>query len=283
MTTITPIQNDFIAQINGVDLAGPIEEKTFAKIQTALHEFGVIYFQKQKLTPSALSSFTKLWGKPDVHHLAEHTFPEYPEVRVLSNVKKDGKLVGAFRGGNFWHSDLSYLKKTSYVTLLYGIECPSEGGDTIFADMRRLYENLPTNIRVQIEGKMAVHDRNYRYSALYPERPPLTKSQLASVPPVEHPAVITHPVTEKKSVFLYKEIIRTIGELDQETTWSLMEEIEGLLDNDDFIYRHEWNPGDLVIWDNRCTLHSATPYDSEKFRRVLYRTQVSGEMPAYVA
>ncbi len=283
MTIIKPLQNNFTAQINGVDLARSIEEKTFVDIQKALHEFGVIHFPKQKLSPSTLSSFTKLWGKPDVHHLAEHTFPEHPEVRVLSNVKKAGKLVGAFRGGNFWHSDLSYLKKTGYVTLLYGIECPSEGGDTLFADMRRLYDSLPNRIRIQIEGKMAVHDRSYRYSALYPERPPLTKSQLAKVPPVEHPAVITHPVTEEKSVFLYKEIIRTIGELDQETTWSLMEEIESLLDNENFVYRHEWKPGDLVIWDNRCTLHSATPYDSAKFRRVLYRTQVSGEVPAYVA
>ena len=83
MTTINPMQSDFIAQITGVDLAGPIGEKTFTKIQTALNKFGVIYFSKQKLTPSALSSFTKLWGKPDVHHLAEHTFPEYPEVRYF--------------------------------------------------------------------------------------------------------------------------------------------------------------------------------------------------------
>ena len=280
---ILPIQENFGAQVNNINLAEPIEKKTFVKIQSFLHKFGVLHFPNQNLTPAKLSVFTKLWGEPDIHHLAEHTFPEYPEVRVLSNVMKDGKLVGAFRGGNFWHSDLSYLEKTGYVTMLHGIECPAQGGDTLFADMQRLYKFLPTEIKIQIENKMAVHDRSYRYSALYPERPPLSNCQLAKVPPVQHPAVITHPVTKKKSVFLYKEMVRTIGTLDQKTTWSLLEEIESYLQDDNFVYRHKWKSGDLVIWDNRCTLHSATYYDSKKFRRVLYRTQVSGEVPTYIA
>ena len=148
---ILSIQENFGAQVNNINLAEPIEKKTFVKIQSFLHKFGVLHFPNQNLTPAKLSVFTKLWGEPDIHHLAEHTFPEYPEVRVLSNVMKDGKLVGAFRGGNFWHSDLSYLEKTGYEQC-HGIECPAQGGD-IFADMQRLYKFLPTETKFKLKIK----------------------------------------------------------------------------------------------------------------------------------
>lgn len=280
---IEPVQGDFVARITGVELSAPVEADAFAEIQSALHRYGVIFFPNQKLDPASLSAFTENFGKPDIHHLAEHTFPEHPEVRVLSNVKKDGELVGQFRGGMYWHTDLSYTPDTAYVTVLYGIECPPEGADTLFADMRKLYDELPEELRSKIEGKDAVHDRNFRYSEIYPERPPLTPEQVAKVPPVTHPAVRTHPDTGRKSVYLLKEMVRTIDELDETSTRAMLKQIEDFMEQDQFIYAHKWQAGDLVIWDNRCTLHTATPYDSAKYRRTLYRTQVRGDHPFYAA
>lgn len=280
---IEPVQGDFGARITGVDLSQPIPAETSTAIKDALHKYGVIFFPGQELDPASLSAFTEQFGKPDIHHLAEHTFPEHPEVRVLSNVKKDGKLVGQFKGGHYWHTDLSFLPECAYVTILYGVECPPEGADTLFADMRALYDALPDATRKKIEGKNAIHDRNFRYSALYPERPPLTPEQIAKVPPAPHPAVRTHKETGRKSVFLVKEMVSRIGDLDETASRALLEEIEAFMEREQFIYAHKWQAGDLVIWDNRCTLHTATPYDAAKYRRTLYRTQVKGDAPVYAA
>jgi taurine dioxygenase len=280
---IDPINADFVAKISGVDLSHPIDTAAFGAIQDALHHYGVIFFPDQNLDPTALSEFTQHFGKPDIHHLAEHTFPDHPEVRVLSNIKKNGALAGAFKGGHYWHSDLSFMPKTAYVTILYGVDCPVEGADTLFADMRAVYDALPGEIRAKLEGKAAVHDRNFRYAELYPERPPLTPEQIAKVPPASHPAVRTHPNTGRKSVFLVKEMVSKIGDMDAAASRALLEEIEIMMEQEQFIYAHKWQVGDLVIWDNRCTLHTATPYDTAKYSRTLYRTQVKGEAPVYAA
>ncbi|HAA92057.1 MAG TPA: TauD/TfdA family dioxygenase [Rhodospirillaceae bacterium] len=280
---IEAVKGDFGARLTGVDLSAGVSDDLFSEIQDTLHRFGVIFFPGQELDPESLSGFTRKFGTPDIHHLAEHTFPDFPEVRVLSNVKKDGKLVGQFNGGHYWHSDLSYLPETGYVTILFGVECPPVGAETLFADMRAVYDSLPDETIKKIEGKTAIHDRNFRYSDLYPERPPLTPEQIAKVPPAPHPAVRTHPETGRKSVFLVKEMVSHIGELDEKASRVLLEDVEAIMERDQFIYSHKWEAGDLVIWDNRCTLHTATGYDAAKYRRTLYRTQVKGDAPFYAA
>jgi taurine dioxygenase len=278
---IDPVKEEFAARISGVNLSEPLDTETFSVIQNALHRYGVIFFPEQKLEPAALSKFTNNFGTPDIHHLAEHTFPEHPEVRVLSNAKKKGKLVGTFNGGHYWHSDLSFLPETGYVTILYGVDCPAEGADTLFADMRAVYDALPDETRAKLDGQQAIHDRNFRYAELYPERPPLTPEQIAHVQPATHPAIRTHPNTGRKSVFLVKEMVSTIGDLDETESRALLEEIEAFMEDGDFTYGHKWQVGDLVIWDNRSTLHTATPYDTAKYSRTLYRTQVKGDAPFY--
>ncbi|MBO44948.1 MAG: taurine dioxygenase [Rhodospirillaceae bacterium] len=280
---IAPVNEEFAAKITGVNLAQPLDPDIFLTIKNALHQYGVIFFPNQELEPANLSSFTKNFGTPDIHHLAEHTFPKYPEVRVLSNAKKNGKLVGTFNGGHYWHSDLSFLPETGYVTILYGIDCPPVGADTLFADMRAVHDALPKKTLAKLNGQQAVHDRNYRYSELYPERPPLTPEQIAHVPPANHPAIRTHPDTGRKSVFLVKEMVSKIGDLDETASRALLEEIEAFMESGNFTYCHKWQVRDLVIWDNRCTLHTATPYDTAKYSRTLYRTQVKGDAPFYTA
>ena len=113
--------------------------------------------------------------------------------------------------------------------------------------------------------------------------PPLTPEQIAHVPPADHPAIRTHPDTGRKSVFLVKEMVSTIGDMDESISRALLEEIEAFMEDGNFTYGHKWQVGDLVIWDNRCTLHTATPYDTAKYSRTLYRTQVKGDAPFYTA
>jgi taurine dioxygenase len=266
------------AGINGVDLSMPPDTDTFAVILQALHRYGVIFFRDQKLTPDQLAAFSRCFGELDIHHMTEHVFPHLPQVRVLSNVKKDGKSIGITKGGMHWHSDLSYKPQPALVTLLYAVECPPTGADTQFADMYAAFANLPEAKRKKLQSLQAVHDRNYRYSELYPGRPPLTQEQVAKVPPVEHPLVRVHPATGRPALFLAKDVVSRITGLPENESRELIDELESFATRPEQVYSHKWQPGDVLIWDNRCTLHRATPYDPQ-YRRTLYRTQVKGEAP----
>ncbi|MEK6592636.1 MAG: TauD/TfdA family dioxygenase [Pseudomonadota bacterium] len=266
------------AEIRGMDLSRHLGNDTFARILDVFHRHCVIFFRDQKLTPEQLAAFSARFGELDVHHMTEHTFPNLPQVRVLSNVKKDGKTIGITNGGMHWHSDLSYKPRPALATLLYAIECPPQGADTQFASMYEAYAALPETTRSKLRGLYTVHDRNYRYSALYPSRPPLTAEQIAKVPPVEHSLVRVHPVTGRPALFVAKDVVSHIIGMDQAGGRALIEELEAFSTQSRFIYSHKWRPGDVLVWDNRCTLHRATPYDPA-YRRTLYRTQVKGDAP----
>lgn len=276
--SVQPMSERLSAEIRGADLSTPPDAETFAAILQTLHRYGVIFFRGQTLTPDQLAAFSRCFGELDIHHMTEHVFPHLPQVRVLSNVKKDGVSIGITRGGMHWHSDLSYKPQPALVTLLYGVECPPTGADTQFADMYAAYADLPDVKRKKLQKLRAIHDRNYRYSALYPGRPPLTPEQVAKVPPVEHPLVRLHPATCRPALFVAKDVVSRIVGMAEDESRALIDELEAFATRPDHVYSHKWQPGDLVVWDNRCTLHRATPYDPQ-YRRTLYRTQVKGEAP----
>ena len=276
--TVIPMPSPLGAEIRGIDLAHPPGTATFSHILASLHRHGVIFFRGQTLTPEQLAAFSACFGELDVHHMTEHVFPHLPQVRVLSNVKMEGKAVGITKGGMHWHSDLSYKPQPAMVTLLYATECPPHGADTQFADMCGAFAALPPEKQSQLRGLRTVHDRNYRYSALYPNRPPLTPEQVAKVPPVEHPLVRVHPATGEPSLFIAKDVVSMIIGMPQDAGRELIDELEALATQPQFIYSHQWQRGDVLVWDNRCTLHRATPYDPA-YRRTLYRTQVKGDTP----
>jgi taurine dioxygenase len=280
---VRPFKTVIGAEIADVDLSQPLPQAAVDTILRAFAEHGVLVFHDQKLGPAELSRFSAYFGPLDIHHMAEKPFPEHPEVRILSNVKKDGKLIGANRAGRHWHSDLSYLNETGLATYLYCVETPPAGGDTLFAGMEAAYEALPEETKRKIEGRTAIHDRNFRYSELYPDRKPLSAEQVAAVPPVEHPVVVKHPVTGRKALFVAKDVVSRIIGMDEAESRKLIDELEAFATQQRFIYRHKWRVGDLVVWDNRSTLHQATSYDEGQYRRVMYRTQVKGSVPLAAA
>jgi len=280
--TFSPLTPHTGAEVHGLDLAAPISAEAADMIRNAFVTYSVLLFRDQTLAPVHLSRFTRIFGEPHVHHLAEHTYPDHPEVRMLSNAKnKDGKFIGQYRGGHYWHSDVSYGQVTGLVTMLYGVTCPPEGADTLFANMCAAYEDLPGDLKSRIEGRLATHDRGYNYAKIYPERPPLTPAQLAEVPPVQHPAVVTHPDTGRRSIYVYSTMVSHVDGMDSGETRELVREIEEFATQDKYVYRHKWREGDLALWDNRCTLHTATPYDDTKYDRVMLRTQVVAGRPFF--
>ncbi len=277
-----PLTFRFGTEIVGLDLTEELTDEEKSQVITLFNSASVLLFRNQTLTPAQLSAFTKTFGALDIHHLAENTFPNYPEVRVLSNKKKaDGSLIGAYKGGHHWHSDLSYKEITGKATLLYGVECPLEGGDTLFADMHSAYEDLPVEVKIKLEGRMATHDRNWRYSELYPRRPALTQEQIKKVPPIKQPAVITHPESKRQALFVNKTMVSKIDGISDVDAQALTLEVETFSTQKKYVYRHSWQKGDLVVWDNRATMHKATSFDDTKFDRLMYRTQVLGAKPAF--
>lgn len=274
---IVPLAPRFGAEIRGVDLSLALRRGVIRALIEAFEKYEVVLFREQDLTPGQLVKFSGNFGELDVHHMAEHTFPEFPEVRVLSNVRQDGQLVGVNRGGRHWHSDLSYKPYPGIATFLYGVSCPPTGGDTLFASMTAAWEALPEEMKKRLRGKKAVHDRNFRYSALYPDRPALTPEQVAKVPPVEQPLIRRHPATGRPSLFVCKDVVSNITGMDAESGRRLIDELEEFVTRAEFVYAHEWKAGDLVVWDNRSTMHKATWYDESKYSRVMYRTQTKGE------
>lgn len=266
-------------EISGLDLSQPLADTHFDRINELFLEHAVLVFRDQDLDDAALLAFTARFGPMDIHHLAEHRKESHPEIRILANDKKDGKYIGAHKSGMVWHTDQSFKERPMLATFLLGDDCPPEGAETQFANMTAAYAALPDSMKERIDGLVAIHDRNFSYAERYPDRPPLTPEQLKEVPPVSHPLVRRHPETGRPGLFLALSDIRDIVGMERTEALRLVEELIDFATQDEFVYSHKWRNGDLVVWDNRCTMHRATPYDDQKYRRYMRRTQVRGDRP----
>lgn len=268
----------FAAEVCGVDVAKPLSDRDFARIYAMFLEHAVLVFRDQNLDDDAFLAFSGRFGPVDVHHLAKYEGNAHPEIRILTNDRKNGKVVGAHNAGMVWHTDQSFKERPTKATFLLGDDCPPEGAETQFACMTAAYAALPPEAKERIDDLVAIHDRNFSYAERYPERPPLTPEQLKEVPPVAHPLVRRHPETGRPGLYLALSDIRDVAGMDRERALSLVRELAEFATRDEFLYSHKWRNGDLVVWDNRCTMHRATPYD-QKYRRYMRRTQVRGDKP----
>ncbi len=291
MTTTTTMINDpetitakrltphLAAEVSGVDWSKPISDSAFAKIRSLFLEHAVLVFHGQQLTDQNLLDFSRRFGRLDIHHLVEHTLPENPEIRILTNKKVGGKIAGAYKAGFVWHTDQSFKEKPMLGTVLLCDSTPPEGGETEFASLTAAYDALSGDMKRKLEGLIATHDRNFTYSQRYPHRPPLSAEQLKEVPPVRHPMVRVHPDTGKRGLYLSLSCISDIDDMSREEARSLVEELNEHCTQPQFVYKHHWAVGDLVVWDNRCLLHRATPYDDTNFVRYMRRTQIKDDGP----
>lgn len=274
-----PLSEHLGEEVVGVDLSAPLDDATFGAIEDLFNRRSVVVFRDQALTPAQLVAFSERFGEVETPLLNQFTLPEAPKVLVLSNVKEGDKPKGAHRQGHLWHTDLTYMPEPSLGSLLYGVEVPPEGGDTLFASILAAYDALPEARQQALDGLKAVHSYPHAYAQLYPEREPLTEEQKARVPDIVHPLVRTHPATGRKALYMGEYIIKEIEGLSDAETRALVEELIAHITRDEFIYRHKWRAGDLLMWDNRGVVHHATDYDDRKYRRVMHRTTIKGDRP----
>ena len=267
------------AEVRGADLSQPLDEQTFCEILDAFHRHMLLVFPDQHLDEGQQVAFSRRFGELQIHVLEQYRHRRHPEIYVLSNVDAaTGRTTGTHpdKGTLVWHSDLSFVPRPALATALYGIEVPAAGGDTLYADMCAAYDALDEETKKRLAKMKAVHDINV--SRVRAGEAPMSERQRAEAPPVEHPAVRIHPATGRKVLYVSRHASHIAGMPHAESD-ALLERLQAHATSERFVYRHRWRARDLVIWDNRCTMHCATPYDPGAERRVMHRTVVKGDAP----
>ena len=276
--TINPTGKALGAEIQGVDLR-TIGGEDFANIYRAWLRHSVLLFRGQKLTDEDLVTFSKRFGELDWAPIQEsgRRFVEgHPEIYVVSNVMENGAPIGSLGAGEAtWHTDMSYLQDPPKASILYALEVPPAGGNTYFNNMYLLYETLPEALKKRIEGKKLKHDGTYNSGGYVRQGITAVDDPITS-PGTFHPLVCTHPETKRRVLYLGRRRNAYIDGLSLADSESLLDELWLQANRKELEWHNEWRVGDLVLWDNRCTMHRRDPFDSGS-RRVMHRTQIKGE------
>ena len=285
MVTVRPTGAALGAEICDVDLSREPDDQSFRTIRDALLEHEVIFFRNQKLTPEQHIAFSRRFGELEHHVRLDRCRPGYPELFVVSNILENGKPIGSQDAGYFWHSDLCYAAEPSLGSLLYAREVPMENGepkgDTLFSSMTRAYETLPEETKRKLEGRKAVNSYIHGYARPRKsgERPQLTAEQRAKTPDIEHPTVRRHPVTGRKCLFVNEGYTSRIVGMEERESEALLSELFDHIKKPELVYRHKWQVGDLLFWDNCSTQHQAIGDYELPQRRLMERTTICGTAP----
>jgi len=266
-----PLSSAGGAAITGVDLSQPLSDDARDDIYAALLDHQFLLFPGQALGREAQCAFTARFGEVEAHG-GGRPGKRQDVAHVTANLDADGNPSDRFaKGANYrWHTDKPYYRTPPALTVLYAVELPPAGGDTEFANTRRAYDALPDDMKRRIEDLRVV----FQWEA--GRRPGYYANDL---PPVDHPLVRTHPDTGKKALYLGNHALR-IADMDEAEGMALLAALLDHATRPDFTHAHRWRAGDLVMWDNRCTLHRAVAnYEMNRYRRIMHRNVVKGGVP----
>src|SRR5215467_12023078 len=275
---VIPTGAALAAEVRGVDLR-TIDEGTFGHLMQAWHQHSVLLIRGQSLNDQELISFSRSLGDLDWAPVQENgrRFVEgLPEIYIVSNVKVNGEAIGSLGDGEaVWHTDMSYLDMPPKASMLYSLEIPPIGGNTSFCSMYAIYEALPAALKANIEGLGIKHDGTYN-SGGYVRQGVTPTDDPRTSPGTFHPLVCTHPDTGRRMLYLGRRRNAYITGLDLAASEALLDELWSYVAWPEFAWEHVWRVGDLVLWDNRCTMHRRDAFDPNA-RRIMHRTQVKGD------
>jgi len=275
---IVPTGGPLGAEVRGVDLAR-LDDATFQAIHRAWLDHLVLLFRGQRLGDEDLIGFSRRFGDLDWAPIMENgrRFVDgHPEIYVVSNVIENGVAIGSLGAGEaVWHTDMSYLADPPKASMLYAIEIPPHGGNTGFCNMYAAYEAMPAALRRRVEGLALKHDGTYN-SGGYVRAGVTPTDDPRRSPGTSHPIVCTHPETHRRVLYLGRRRNAYIDGLPLAESEALLDELWSYATRPEFAWYNEWRVGDVVLWDNRCTMHRRDPFDPEA-RRILHRTQIKGE------
>ena len=271
-----PLRGSFGAEVIGADPALEVDNPTFAAIEAAWYRHSILLFRGLTMTPEQQVAFTRRFGPLHIMVPRDYNLPEHPEVWVVGNAEQDGKAIGLRGAGMGFHSDGEDKPVPNAGSFLYALQVPPEGGDTLFADMYAAHEALPPEIRRKIAGRRARFSRNALHHLNYPHQP-LAPEHRAR-PDVYHPLERRHPKSGRVSLYHRPLGLRHRGTAGAGGTRA-DSVAAGVRAQPRFVHRHRWRAGDAILWDNRCTQHSATGFDESRYVRLMHRTTLEGDAP----
>ena len=273
--TVIPSGAALGAEIQNVELKN-LSDREFGEIQGAWHNHLVIRFRCQQLSVEDLIAFSQRFGELDwapVQETGRRFVAGHPEIYVVSNVIENGVPIGSLGAGEAtWHTDMSYLENPPKASMLYALEIPPAGGDTHFCNMYRAYECLPDVLKQRVSGLALKHDATYNSGGYVRQGLAATDDPVSSSG-VYHSLVRTHPETGRRALYLGRRRNAYIAGLPLAESEALLDELWSRATRDEIAWHNEWQPGDVVLWDNRCTMHRRDSFDPGS-RRILYRTQI---------
>ena len=275
-----PLMPNFGLEVSGVELSSPIDDDSFSEIRDLYFSHSALLFRDQDLSPQSQARLVHRFGCPKIETRKQFNLKDYPEVSTIGNVKHpDGEDAAFFvRGGFGWHTDGTSACHVDAATFLYAVEVPKVGGDTLLCSTATAYENIPETLKDQLsdlEMLCSFHAHNDPLLEADPDSHiPLTKEERRALPPVWHKIVQVHPVTGRTVLYMnFNPIEFNSVSLSMGEEW--LQAALAVATQEQYVYRHEWKPGDLLIWDNHAVLHSGTPtacYESD--RRLMHRSFV---------
>ncbi|MFO1082815.1 MAG: TauD/TfdA family dioxygenase [Reyranellaceae bacterium] len=287
--TVTQVGPDFVAEIAGIDLARPLAPADRAAIQSAIDRYAVVVFRGQTLDDAQQIAFARHFGP--IHSSAQRARHQgikhrlaLTEIADISNLDGDGKVLATdsrrrldWLANRLWHTDASFRAVPGALSLLYAHIVPAEGGETQFADTRAAYDALPEATRAALEDLVAEHSIWHSRGQLAVTQ--YTPEELATLPPVHHRVVRLHPGSGRKALYVASHASHVVGMPVADGRLLLLDLIEHAT-QPRFVHTHVWRRGDLVIWDNRCTMHRARPFDTTQVRDLRRVTTRDDAMPA---
>ena len=278
---IEPLNAPFGARITGLDLTADLSEGVVEAIREAIDTYSFLCFPEQSMTNEAHMAFTRRLGEPEEEHVTLGTTGKVVYFGTVGNVADDGTKRGSAHprthyqtGNHMWHSDSSFRRVPSFVSITHAYEVPGEGGGTQFASMRNAYAKLPADIQATIEPLRAIHDYVFSRTKVAPVDP----NHAASLPPIEHKLVRKNPRNGVKNYYVGSHARSVVGWTGIESR-KLLDDLLGRATRPEDAYTHQWRAGDTVVWDNRCLLHRGTGYDADRWRRRMRQTRVAGPGP----
>ena len=276
MLHLKPLSPGFGLEASGIDLSEPLSDEAFVEIEDAFFDGQVLAIPHQRLTPAEFVAFARRFGPPEPHVIDQFHHPDDRNILILSNVVIDGEPQGLADAGTYFHTDYSYLDVPARATMLYSIEVPESGGDTLFANQYAAYDDLPAAMKRKVEPLVAVHhygNRHVHEGEARTAASTLTDEQKAKMPLITHPLVRRHPVTGRKALYAVSGSSYGIVGMQADEAVALLDELAAHATQDKYVLRYSYGVGDVVIWDNASLLHSATLTDAES-ARTLWRITV---------
>ena len=269
------------AEVRGIDMRRPLDPATASAVQAIWMEHLVLVFPGQNVTDAEHVAFTRHFGEPEIFHQKIIRSERMQEIFRVSNVNEDGILMPPDHPvaqqvalAQFWHTDSSYKDIPCTGALLHGVEVSRTGGETQFTNMYLVYDALPPALKLLVDGRKARH--NFGHMHTQAALKPLTEEEKAAMPPVWQPMVRQHPVTGRKALYISPIYNDEVEGMSADDAKRLIVELTQLAAEPRFVYTHRWETDDVLMWDNRCSMHQVTPFDPRE-RRVMHRTTVVGQ------